>query len=708
MFENVIKKEIKWGDKTLSLETGKIARQASSVVAKMGDATIICSVTIARKETAGIDFVPLTVNYIEKYYSSGNMPSGFFKRETKPSEVSTLISRLIDRPIRPLFPSNYKYETCVFCTILSHDLEVAPEIVAMIGASAALAISPAPFEGPIAGVKVGYRDGKYLLNPINSFADNGQLELTVAGTEDSVLMVESEVKELSEDAMLEAVMFGQKEISRIVKFIKDFASECPVEKMQLIEENSTELEKKMQEFAGERLISAYRIIDKLERNNLVQDLKDEVIEKFAEGSEDEVVLNKIACIFENLQKEFVEDMILKTGKRIDGRGVTDIREIKAEVDILPVVHGSALFTRGQTQALVVATLGSDKDKQLVDGIDGIATYEKFMLQYNFPPYSVGEIGYLKAPGRRELGHGKLAYRAVVNMIDDLENYPFSIRIVSEIMESNGSSSMATVCGTSLALMATGVPMKKPVSGIAMGLIKKDKNYKILSDIMGDEDHLGSMDFKVAGTEDGITALQMDIKCKGITKEIMQAALKQAKEGRIHILGKMSEAITESRKEISKTAPKVETIKISTDKIKDVIGSRGKVIKEIIEKSGANIDVSDDGTIKLMANNATQVEKAVKMIRDITEEPEVGSVYEGKVVKIVDAGAFVNIMGNVDGFVHISELADYRVEFVDDVLTEGKMIKVKVIGYDKKGKIRLSYKAVNQKTGEAVNKKQRAG
>jgi len=695
MFEKVIKKEMKWGEKTLSLETGKIARQASSVVARMGNTTVVCNVTIARKEITGIDFVPLTINYIEKFYASGNIPSGFIKRENRPSEVATLTSRLIDRPIRPLFPSSYKNETAVYCTLVSYDPECSPETVAMIGASAALAISPAPFEGPVAGVRVGYKDGKYLLNPADPFADGGKLDLAVAGTEDSVLMVESEVKELSEDVMLEAVMFAQKEITKVVKFVKEFIASCPVEKIKPVEEDFSKLEKEIRAFAEKKVVSAYGIVDKLERRKSVDTLRDEVVEKFAGDSDH---------IFEDLEKEIVRGMILGTGKRIDGRTTTEVREIKAEVDVLPVVHGSALFTRGQTQALVVSTLGSEKDEQIVDNVDGISTREKFMLHYNFPPYCVGEVGHLKSPGRRELGHGKLAYRAIKNMIEGLEEYPYAIRIVSEIMESNGSSSMATVCGTSLALMATGVPMKKPVSGIAMGLIKEGKDYKILTDIMGDEDHLGDMDFKVAGSEDGITALQMDIKCKGVTKDIMKSALKQAKEGRIYILGKMAEAISKSRTKASETAPRIETMKVSTSKIKDVIGSHGKVIKEIIEESGAEVNVDDNGIVRIMGNNANTVQKAMQMVKDIVEEPEVGKIYEGKVMKIIDAGAFVNIMGNKDGFVHISELADYRVDFVDDILTEGQTIKVKVIGFDRKGRAKLSYKAVDQKTGEDLSKK----
>lgn len=700
---NVIKKEIIWGGKNLSIETGKIGRQASSVIARMGNTVVMANVTTASKETTGIDFTPLTITYVEKFYAIGQIPQGFVKRETKPSDHEVLIARLIDRPIRPLFPSNYRYETNVFCTLLSHDDEVPAEVVASIAASAALTISKARFEGPTAGVKVGYVDGKFVLNPTRPFDDDGKLDLSVAGTEDSVLMVESEVKELSEETMLEAVKFGHNALKEVVAMIKEFASECDVEKLEMTEEDNSVLEKEIIDFCKNDVVDAYSTVKKQERESKLNEIKDKVFEKFVGEDADEKLQNTVEFILEELKKNIVRSKILDTGKRIDGRAINEVRPIKAEIDILPVVHGSSLFTRGETQSLSVLTLGSAEDEQVIDGVSRRDDSERFMLHYNFPPYAVGECGKLGSPGRREIGHGKLAWRALNNMIASKEKFPYTIRLVSEITESNGSSSMATVCAGCLALMAGGVPMKAPVAGIAMGLIKEEDKFTVLTDIMGDEDHLGDMDFKVAGTKDAITALQMDIKCKGVTPEIMSVALKQAKEGRLHILGKMAEAITESRKEVSENAPKMVTIKINPEKIRELIGPQGKVIKNLTEVTGTSIDIEDNGNVKVFGSNLAKVELALKMIDDIVFEPIVGRIYNGVVDKIIDSGAFVSLSDKVDGFVHISELANYRIDFVDDILTEGKTIKVKVIGFDRKGKPKLSYKAVDQKTGEDLEK-----
>lgn len=700
---NIIRREINWGGKNLSIETGKIGRQASSVIARMGNTVVMANVTTASKETTGIDFTPLTITYIEKFYAAGQIPPGFVKRESKPSDHEVLIARLIDRPIRPLFPSNYRYETNVFCTLLSYDEEVPTEVVVSIAASAALTISKAHFEGPTAGVKVGYVDGNFVLNPSKPFENNGKLDLSVAGTEDSVLMVESEVKELSEEVMLEAVKFGHNALKDVIAMIKDFASECNVEKLKITEEDNSALEKEISDFCKNDVIEAYTIVKKQERESKLEEISDKVSEKFIPEDADEVRQNTVKFILEEIKKNVVREKVLTTGKRIDGRTVTEVRPIKAEIDVLPIVHGSSLFTRGETQSLSILTLGSGIDEQVVDGV-GRDEKERFMLHYNFPPYAVGECGKLGSPGRREIGHGKLAWRALNNAIAPKEKFPYTIRLVSEITESNGSSSMATVCAGSLALMAGGVPMKAPIAGIAMGLIKEEDKFTVLTDIMGDEDHLGDMDFKVAGTKDAITALQMDIKCKGVTPEIMSVALKQAKEGRLHILEKMSEAITESRKEVSESAPKIVNIKINPDKIRELIGPQGKVIKNITEITGTTIDIEDDGRVKIFGSNSTKVNMALDLINEIVFEPVVGKIYNGVVAKIIDSGAFVNLSDTVDGFVHISELANYRIDFVDDILTEGKTIKVKVIGFDKKGKPKLSYKAVDQKTGEDLEKR----
>ena len=703
---NIVKKEIKWGDKTLSLETGKIGRQASSVIAKMGNTIVMANVTTANKETTGIDFVPLTISYVEKFYAAGQIPPGFVKRETKPSDHEVLISRLIDRPIRPLFPENYRYETNVFCTLLSHDENIPTEVVASIAASAALTISKAIFEGPTASVKVGYRDGEFILNPIHPFANAGKLELVVAGTDDSILMVESEVKELSEEEMLNAVQFAHDSLKPVITMIKEFASECNVEKLTITEEDDSELIKNINDFIREDVVKAYEIIEKQTRVNTLEEIKNKLFEKFITEDSDEVYQNKVDFIFKEIEKDIVRGKLLNTGKRIDGREKDQIRPITAEVDILPLetVHGSSLFTRGETQSLSVVTLGSNYDEQIVDCVGKEIFRETFMLHYNFPPYAVGECGRLGAPGRREIGHGKLAWRALNNIKANKDKFPYAVRLVSEITESNGSSSMATVCAGSMALMAAGVPMKSPVAGIAMGLVKEGDNFIVLSDIMGDEDHLGDMDFKVAGTRDAITALQMDIKCKGVSREIMKVALEQARVGRLHILDEMAKAITESRNTVAPSAPKLKSIKVPVDKIKDVIGSQGKNIKNITETTKTTIDIEEDGSIRVLGNSFDNIDKAIDMIESITFEPEVGRIYTGKVVKIIDVGAFVQLPGGIDGFVHISELADYRIDFVDDVLTEGKSIKVKVIGFDKKGKPKLSYREVDQKTGIDLGKK----
>lgn len=703
---NVIKKEINLGNNVLSLETGKIGRQASSVIARMGDTIVMANVTTASKESTGLDFVPLTISYIEKFYADGQIPPGFIKRETKPSDHEVLISRLIDRPIRPLFPDNYRYETNVFCTLLSYDEENPVEVVASIAASAALTISKAPFEGPIATVKVGYRNGEFILNPSRPFADNGKLELVVSGTEDSVLMVESEVKELTEEEMLAGIKFAQDSIKPIVKMIEEFASECNVEKIEIVKEDNSELEKSINDFVKTDLTSAYEITEKQTRVKTIEEIKDKVLNNFVPEDADEILQNKVDYIFKNIEKDIVRQKILTTGKRIDGRTKDQVRPIVAEIDVLPrnTVHGSSLFTRGETQSLSILTLGSSYDEQIVDGVGKDVVRETFMLHYNFPPYAVGECGKLGSPGRREIGHGKLAWRALNNIKASKEEFPYTIRLVSEITESNGSSSMATVCAGSLALMAGGVPMKAPVAGIAMGLIKDGDNFVVLTDIMGDEDHLGDMDFKVAGTSEKITALQMDIKCKGVSQEIMKIALQQAKEGRLHILGEMSKAITESRKELSPSAPKIKIIRIPVDKIKDVIGSQGKNIKNITETSETTIDIDDDGKVKIFGETSESIEKALSMINGLTFEPIVGKIYNGKVVKILDVGAFIQLSPSLDGFVHISELADYRVDFVDDILTEGQEIKVKIIGFDKKGKPKLSYREVDQKTGADLGRK----
>ncbi len=697
MFD-ITREEIEWGGRTLTLETGKIARQADgAVIATYGETTVMATVVADRQPKSGIDFFPLTVNYQEKTYAAGKIPGGYFKREGRPSERETLISRLIDRPIRPLFVKGFKNETQVIATVLSHDLENDPDIVAMVAVSAALTISGVPFMGPIGAARVGFIDGEYVLNPeIDTYGDS-DLELVVAGTQDAVLMVESEAKGLSEDVMLGAVMFGHKHFQPVIDAVIRMAEKCAKEPRIVPEVNDEELRAKVAEIAQSALEDAYKIGDKQERQEKIALAKDRVKEALltATSTPDESIA--VGSAFKGLESDIVRGSILKTKKRIDGRGLEDVRRIESEVGVLPRAHGSALFTRGETQALVVATLGTGDDEQMIDALEG--TYKSnFMLHYNFPPFSVGETGRVGFTGRREIGHGKLAWRALHAVLPSKEEFPYTLRLVSEITESNGSSSMATVCGSSLAMMDAGVPLKTAVAGIAMGLIKEGDEFAVLSDILGDEDHLGDMDFKVAGTADGITSLQMDIKITGITEEIMRVALDQARGGRNHILGEMSRALDTARGETGTYAPKIETIKIAVDKIREVIGSGGKVIREIVETTGAKIDISDDGVIKVASSDGEKIKAAIDWINSIAAEPEVGVIYEGTVVKVMDFGAFVNFFGKRDGLVHISQLAEDRVDKVSDIVKEGQTVKVKLLGFDDRGKVRLSMKVVDQETG----------
>lgn len=700
---NIVKKEIELGGKTLSLETGKIARQAGgSVVARLGDTVVLAAVTVSKKPLSGVNFLPMTVNFFEKSYAAGKIPGGFFKREGKPSDNATLTSRLIDRPIRPLFPANFHHEINVVCQVISYDPDTNPDVLALIAASAALSLSEAPFEGPIAGLRVGLVDGEFTINPSKEALKNSDLDLIVAGTSDSVLMVESEAKQLPEEKMLEAVKFGHDTCKPIIEMIAELKKEAGKEKIKIVEVDNSALIKEVSDLVKKDISAAYDIKAKQERVEALSIAKTKAEEKFV-TEESEVDANALGSVFKKIEQEVVRGQILAGSTRIDGRKSDEVRQIETETALLPKTHGSALFTRGETQALVVTTLGSGRDEQLVETLDAEISKERFLLHYNFPPYSVGEVGRLGVPGRREIGHGKLAWRSINPVLPkDPEKFPYTVRIVSEITESNGSSSMATVCGASMALMDAGVAIEAPVSGIAMGLVKDGDNYVILSDIMGDEDHLGDMDFKVAGTKNGITALQMDIKIKGINASIMEEALKQANAGRSHILDRMEATIKEANTELNGNIPRVETLKISTNKIKDVIGSRGKTIKEICANSGAVVDIDDDGTVKVSANSNDAIQKAVAMINEICFEPEVGDIFEGAVVKTIDAGAFISISENRDGFVHISELAEYRVDFVEDVINEGDVIKVKVIGFDKKGRPKLSYRCVNQETGEDIS------
>ena len=706
MFD-IIKKEIQWGGKKLVLETGRVARQASgAVLATYGETTVLCTVVASKEPREDVDFLPLTVSYQEKTFAAGKIPGGFFKREAKPSDKETLISRLIDRPIRPLFPENYFNETQIICTLLNLDKDTSPDVVAFIGASAALALSGAPVQSTVAAAKVGYIDKKFVLNPSKSQLENSDLELVVAGTKDGVLMVESEVKELPEKIMLDAVMFAHKEFQDVIKFIETFAKGKKVSEIEYKNENgdknSKDLFSKIEKKYKNDFVNAYKEKDKAIRSDALLGIRKKITEEFIVEDNDEITENLVSSATKKVEKELVRSSILKSGKRIDGRDTKTVRSIKAEVGVLSRVHGSALFTRGETQALVVTTLGTSLDEQIIDDLEG-EFKESFMLHYNFPPYSVGEANMLRPPGRREIGHGKLAWRAIKPLMPIKDKFPYTIRVVSEITESNGSSSMATVCGTSLSLMDAGVPLEKPIAGIAMGLIKEEKDYAILSDILGDEDHLGDMDFKVAGTKDGITALQMDIKITSITKEIMEKALSQALDGRIKILSEMDKAIASSRKELNSNAPQIQTIKIDPAKIKDVIGSGGKVIKSITEETGAKIDIEDDGTIKIASTDSEGGKLALEKIENITAEPEIDEIYSGTVVKTMDFGAFVNFMGSKDGLVHISELADRRVGKTTDVVKVGDKVTVKVIGFDNRGKIKLSMKELKQKNEKNFNR-----
>jgi len=704
---DIIKKEIQWGGKKLTLETGRIARQADgAVLATYGETVVLCTVVASKEPKEGVDFLPLTVNYQEKTFAAGKIPGGFFKREARPSDKETLISRLIDRPIRPLFPENYFNETQVVCTLLNLDKETSPDIVAFVGASAALALAGAPVQSTVAAAKVGYIDKKFVLNPSNSQLENSDLELIVAGTKDGVLMVESEVKQLTEKIMLDAVMFAHKEFQDVIKFIETFTKGKKVSQIEYkdgnVDKNLKDLFNKIEKSYKDEFIKAYKEKDKSIRSDALSTIRKKIIDEFILEDNEEITENLVSFATKKVEKELVRSSILKTGKRIDGRDTKTVRPIKAEVGILSRVHGSALFTRGETQALVVTTLGTSLDEQIIDDLEG-EFKEKFMLHYNFPPYSVGEASMLRPPGRREIGHGKLAWRAIKPLMPIKDKFPYTIRVVSEITESNGSSSMATVCGTSLSLMDAGVPLKKPIAGIAMGLIKEKKNYAILSDILGDEDHLGDMDFKVAGTKDGITALQMDIKITSITKEIMEKALNQALDGRIKILLEMDKAISSSRKELNSNAPKIQIIKIDPSKIKDVIGSGGKIIKSITEETGVKIDIDDDGTIKIASTDSEGGKLALEKIENIVAEPELNEIYSGTVVKIMDFGAFVNFMGTKDGLVHISELSEKRVGKTTDIVKVGDKVKVKVIGFDNRGKIRLSMKELKQKSEKNFNR-----
>jgi polyribonucleotide nucleotidyltransferase len=696
MFD-VYRKELTWGGRRLVLETGKIARQADgAVLATYGDTTVLCTAVAMKTARPGQDFFPLTVNYQEKTFAAGKIPGGFFKREGRPSEKETLVSRLIDRPLRPLFVPGFVNETQVVCTVLSHDLENDPDIVSMIGASAALTISGIPFLGPIGGARVGYIDGNFVLNPTLGELPRSQLDLVVAGTAEGVLMVESEAQELSEDVMLGAVTFGHRAFQPVVQAIIELAETCAREPWNLppAPPERGEIETRLREAVGPVIATSYSAQGKQDRSNQLDAAKATATGLFADEAHQALALK----LFKDIEKDVVRGAILRDGRRIDGRDTRAVRPIICEVGILPRAHGSALFTRGETQAMVVATLGTGQDEQVIDALEG-EYRENFMLHYNFPPYATGEAGRLGSPGRREIGHGKLAWRAIRPLLPGKESFPYTIRVVSEITESNGSSSMASVCGGSLALMDAGVPLPRSVAGIAMGLIKEPEGFAVLSDILGDEDHLGDMDFKVAGTDRGVTALQMDIKITSITEEIMRIALDQAREGRNHILGEMAKALTGARDSVSDNAPRITTFSIPKEKIREVIGSGGKVIREITERTGAKIDIDDDGTVKVAAVDGDAARAATDWIRGIVAEPELGVIYNGKVVKVVDFGAFVNFLGSRDGLVHISELAPQRVGKVADVVKLGDNVKVKVLGFDDRGKVKLSMRQVDQESGE---------
>ena len=700
---NYFRKELDWGGRKLVLETGKIARQADgAVLARYGDTIVLCTVVGLKTSKPGQDFFPLSVHYQEKAFAAGKIPGGFFKREGRPNENEVLTSRLIDRPLRPLFPEGFRNEVQVIATVLSHDLENDPDIVALVGCSAALTLSGIPFFGPVGAARVGYRNGQYLLNPTAEQLADSKLDLVVAGTTEGVLMVESEAQELTEEVMLGAVNFGHKAFQPVIQAIIELAEHAAKDPWPLPEpsEEQRTVQARLGELARAGVTEAYRQTAKQARHDAIDAVKKQAIETLVtEGQSAELAKAQ----FKDLEADIVRNAILDTGLRIDGRDTKTVRQIIAEVGILPRAHGSALFTRGETQAFCVATLGTGQDEQIIDALEG-EYREHFMLHYNFPPYSVGEAGRMGSPGRREIGHGKLAWRAVHPLLPEKEKFPYTLRVVSEITESNGSSSMATVCGTSLALMDAGVPLKRPVAGIAMGLIKEDRGFAVLSDILGDEDHLGDMDFKVAGTETGVTSLQMDIKITSITPEIMRIALDQAKDGRLHILGEMAKAITGARDDVASTAPRITIISVPKEKIREIIGTGGKVIREIVEQTQCKIDIDDDGTIKIAATDTEQAQAAIDWIRGIVAEPEIGVIYNGKVVKTAEFGAFVNFLGSRDGLVHISELQQGRVAKTADVVNVGDAVKVKVIGFDERGKVKLSMRVVDQATGEDITEK----
>jgi polyribonucleotide nucleotidyltransferase len=708
MFD-IKKVTIDWAGRPLTLETGRMARQADgAVLATYGDTSVLATVVFAKKPKDGVDFFPLTVNYQEKYYAAGRVPGGFFKREGRPTEKETLTSRLIDRPIRPLFADGFKNETQVVVNVLSYDQENDPDVLGMVAASAALTLSGVPFQGPIGAARVGYKDGQYIINPtLDQMADT-ELDLVVAGTSDAVMMVESEAKELSEEVMLGAVVAGHDSFQKVLDAIISLAEQAANEPFAFeAADYSAELSA-IDKLVGKDLSKAYKIKDKGERHNAVGEARDKAAAGLVKSDANPDGMDGLLfkSLFKEAEAKVVRGDIIKTGVRIDGRKLDQVRQIVSEVSVLPRTHGSALFTRGETQALCVATLGTAEDEQWIDGLEG-SSKSKFMLHYNFPPFSVGETGRMGSPGRREIGHGKLAWRALKAVLPSPQDFPYTLRLVSEIFESNGSSSMATVCGSSLAMMDAGVPISRPVSGIAMGLIKDPEGVAVLSDILGDEDHLGDMDFKVAGTEVGVTSLQMDIKIAGITKEIMETALSQAKGGRLHILGEMAKALTGAREEVSGNAPRMITMQIPTDKIRDVIGTGGKVIREIVEKTGAKVNIEDDGTVKIAAVEKESLEAARKWIHGLTAEPEIGQIYEGKVVKVMEFGAFVNFFGAKDGLVHVSQLSSERVKTPSEVVKEGDVVKVKLLGFDDRGKVRLSMKVVNQETGEEIPQAEKA-
>ena len=702
------KVEIEWAGRTLTLETGGMARQADgSVFATYGDTKLLATVCFAKEAKPGQGFFPLTVNYMEKFYAAGKVPGGYFKREGRPTERETLISRLTDRPIRPLFPKGFKHEVQVVITVLQHDLENEPDVIGMIAASAALTLSGAPFMGPIAAARIGLIDGDYVLNPTLQELEESELDLVVAGTEDAVMMVESQADELTEEQMLGAVMYAHESCQDVIEAIIDLAEKAAKEPYEFIAPD-VEAEKKLVKKAAEKGIkAAYKLKDKMERQTALRDAKSAAKEKLvaSEDNADGMSESVFNDVFKSVESNVVRSSVIKTKKRIDGRKLDQVRPIESQVGLLERTHGSALFTRGETQALCVATLGTSDDEQYVDQLTGTIK-NKFLLHYNFPPYSVGECGRMGGTSRREHGHGKLAWRALQAVLPSEDDFPYTIRLVSEIMESNGSSSMATVCGCALAMMDAGVPIKRPVSGIAMGLIKDDDGIAVLSDILGDEDHLGDMDFKVAGTSEGITSLQMDIKIAGISEEIMTTALEQAKAGREHILSEMNKALTESREDVGEFAPRIETMKIPVDKIRDVIGTGGKVIREIVDTTGARVSVEDDGTIKIASSDKASIDAAREWIHGLTADPEVGAIYKGKVVKVVDFGAFVNFFGKKDGLVHVSQIKPERVNHPSDFLEEGQEVYVKLMGFDDRGKVRLAMKYVDQETGEEIPREPR--